>query len=132
MKKNTMMSAVKKTAVVTGGAWIGTKVSDLIEKQIANTRPDKANAFAPLITSAIGLVGMMFVKNENLQNAFLGMTVVSGAETLEKFESSLTSGNTVLPTIPTASVQGSRVGASEKLNGSRIGAGQKLNGYRKY
>ena len=128
-KNGNMMSAIKTTAITTGGAVVGTKVSDYIEKTIAEKRPTKANKLAPLITTGLGVLGQIFVKNENAKEFFLGMTIVSTAEVLEKM---MPSEAPVYNQTTGQLIEGRRLGASQKLNGNRVTASQKLNGYRKY
>jgi len=84
MAKNKLniMEAVTKTAITTGGAIAGTFVTTGIEKALIKAGNPNANKLAPWITTGIGIAGQIFAP-QMLQNAFLGMTVVSSAEGFE-------------------------------------------------
>lgn len=122
------MDTFKDTATITAGSYGGTKLTDVVEKQIAVKRPTKANQLAPLVSGAIGILGQLFIKNPRVKMFCLGMTAVSLTEVVEK----ITTKKTATNPYSGEPIEGSRVGASQKLNGTRVGASQKLNGYRTY
>lgn len=124
--KINLMATAQRTAIVTVGAYAGIKASDAIEKTFAKAGNAKANRIAPLVTLGVGLIGQMFVRNEMLNNLFLGMTVVSATEALEKAEVMTT------PTPAPAIVEGVRKDAYSPVNGVRRSGSKPVNGYRRY
>jgi hypothetical protein len=129
-KRTPIIEAVKDTAVVTAGAFAGTKITDALQTTLEKSGNVNAHKIAPLGATALGLIGQMFAP-PMLKKVFLGMTVVSGAEVIEKSMTPtpvIPTTTTTATTTETEPVQGVRVPAYN-VDGVRVPA-YTQNGYR--